>query len=52
MLLIPAFEIGLWNAWIFMIVDALTLPVFLRIVRNRQSPSPEKAMAGMSRVRK
>jgi protein-S-isoprenylcysteine O-methyltransferase Ste14 len=52
MSLIPAFEIGLWNAWIFMLVDALTLPVFLRIVRNRQSPSPEKAMAGISRTEK
>ena len=52
MSLIPAFEIGLWNAWIFMVVDALTIPVFLRIVKNRQSPSPEKAMAGMSRVEK
>ena len=52
MSLIPAFEIGLWNAWIFMLVDALTLPFFLRIVRNRQSPSPEKAMGGMSRVEK
>jgi len=50
--LIPAFEIGLWNAWIFMVVDALTIPVFLRIIKNRQSPSPEKAMAGMSRVEK
>ena len=35
-----------------MLVDALTLPVFLRIVKNRQSPSLEKAMAGMSRVEK
>ena len=52
MSLIPAFEIGLWNAWIFTVVDALTIPVFLRIVKNRQSPSPEKAMAGMSRVEK
>jgi protein-S-isoprenylcysteine O-methyltransferase Ste14 len=52
MSLIPAFEIGLWNAWIFMVVDALTLPVFLRIVKNRQSPSPEKAMGGMSRAEK
>jgi len=50
--LIPAFEIGLWNAWIFMLVDALTIPVFLRIGKNRWSPSPEKAMAGMSRVEK
>ena len=50
MLPIPAFKIGLWNAWIFMLVDALTIPVFLRIVKNRQSPSPDKAMAGMSRV--
>jgi protein-S-isoprenylcysteine O-methyltransferase Ste14 len=52
MLLIPAFQIGVWNAWIFMLVDALTLPVFLRIVKNRQSPSSEKAMAGMSRAEK
>jgi protein-S-isoprenylcysteine O-methyltransferase Ste14 len=50
MSLIPAFEIGLWNAWILTVVDALTIPIFLRIVKNRQSPSPEKAMAGMSRV--
>jgi protein-S-isoprenylcysteine O-methyltransferase Ste14 len=50
--LVPAFEIGLWNAWIFMLVDALTIPVFMRIVKNRQSPSPEKAMAGISRVEK
>ncbi len=35
-----------------MLVDALTLPIFLRIVRNRQSPSPEKAMTGMSRAEK
>jgi len=52
MSLIPAFEIGIWNAWILIVVDALTIPVFMRIVRNRQSPSPEKAMAGMSRVEK
>ena len=52
MSLIPAFEIGLWNAWIFTVIDALTIPVFLRIVKNRQSPSLEKAMAGMSRVEK
>jgi protein-S-isoprenylcysteine O-methyltransferase Ste14 len=51
-LLIPAFKIGLWNAWIFMLLDVLTVPVFMRIVKNRQSPSPEKAMAGMSRVEK
>jgi protein-S-isoprenylcysteine O-methyltransferase Ste14 len=50
--LVPAFEIGLRNAWIFMLVDALTIPVFMRIVKNRQSPSPEKAMAGISRVEK
>ena len=49
---IPAFQIGIWNAWILTVVDALTIPIFLRIVKNRQSPSPEKAMAGMSRVEK
>jgi protein-S-isoprenylcysteine O-methyltransferase Ste14 len=35
MLLIPAFKIGLWNAWIFMLLDVLTLPLFIRIAKGR-----------------
>ena len=49
---VPAFQIGVWNAWIFMLVDVLTIPVFMRIVKNRQSTPSDKAMAGMSRVEK
>lgn len=33
--LIPAFEIGLWNAWIFMLLEVLTFPLFIRIATGR-----------------
>jgi protein-S-isoprenylcysteine O-methyltransferase Ste14 len=33
--LIPAFEIGLWNAWIFMLLEVLTFPLFTRIATGR-----------------
>ena len=52
MSLIPVFEIGLWNAWIFVIIDALTIPVFIRIAKSRKTPEPENAMAGMSNIEK
>lgn len=48
MKLIPAFELGLLNAWIFMILDALITPVFLRIIKERKQPDTEKAVSGMS----
>jgi len=35
MSLIPAFEIGFWNAWIFMLLDVLTFPFFMRIAKGR-----------------
>jgi steroid 5-alpha reductase family enzyme len=35
MSLIPAFEIGLWNAWIFMLLDVLTFPLFFRVAVGR-----------------
>ena len=40
MSLIPAFEIGLWNAWIFMLLDVLTFPLFIRIAKGR-APAEE-----------
>jgi protein-S-isoprenylcysteine O-methyltransferase Ste14 len=52
MSLIPAFEIGLWNAWILMLVDAVTMPLFIRIARGRGTPSPSATLAKMSRSRK
>jgi hypothetical protein len=33
--LIPAFEIGLWNAWIFILLEVLTFPLFIRIAKGR-----------------
>jgi protein-S-isoprenylcysteine O-methyltransferase Ste14 len=38
---VPAFEIGLWNAWIFMLLDLLTLPFFLHIGKNRGMSGPD-----------
>ena len=52
MSLVPAFEIGLWNAWIFMLYNVLTIPFFLRIARRRGASSPASALAAMSRTRK
>ena len=52
MSLVPAWEIGLWNAWIFMLIDTATIPVFLRIARGKGSPSPASTLAKMSRPRK
>ena len=34
MSLIPAFEIGLWNAWIFMLYQILTFPIFFRLAKK------------------
>jgi protein-S-isoprenylcysteine O-methyltransferase Ste14 len=31
MSLIPAFEIGIWNAWIFMIINFLPTPIIMRV---------------------
>lgn len=35
MTLVPAWQIGLWNAWIFMAAELLTFPLFIRIATNR-----------------
>lgn len=31
MSLIPAFEIGVWNAWIFMLINFLPMPILMRV---------------------
>ena len=51
MSLIPAFEIGLWNAWIFVLYDVLTIPFFFRIARGR-APDPISQFNAMSKTRK
>jgi hypothetical protein len=31
---IPAFEIGVWNAWIFMLINFLPMPILMLIHRE------------------
>lgn len=40
MSLVPAFEIGLWNAWIFMLLDLLTIPLFSRLAKKTGASAP------------
>jgi len=50
MSLIPAFEIGFWNAWIFMLLEVLTFPLFTRIATGRAPEVEGKSqVAAMSR---
>ena len=35
MSLVPAFELGIWNAWIFMLCELLTFPFFFRVAKGR-----------------
>ena len=51
MSLIPAFEIGLWNVWIFMLLDVLTFPIFIRIAKGRAPEEEGKSqVSAMSRT--
>ncbi len=46
--LIPAFELGLWNAWIFILYNFLHMPLLmliLQIVSRRQSKPWKKALS-------
>jgi len=53
MSLIPAFEIGLWNAWIFMLLDVLTFPLFTRIATGRAPEVEGKSqLSALSRTKK
>ena len=40
---IPAFQIGLWNAWIFMLLEVLTFPLFMRIAKGRAPETEGKS---------
>jgi protein-S-isoprenylcysteine O-methyltransferase Ste14 len=48
----PEFEIGLWNAWIFMLISLLTLPSFFRIAKSRVIPSQDEEFNALSRSNK
>ena len=52
MSLTPAFEIGIWNAWIFMLCDVLTIPFYVRIARSREASRETSELAGTSKTEK
>ena len=48
----PAFELGVWNAWIFMLIDLLAIPFFFRIAKRRVIPSQDEEFNALSRSNK
>ncbi len=52
MSLVPAFEIGLWNAWMLTLYEVLTIPFFFRIAKKRGAQSPTSALASLSRPKR
>jgi protein-S-isoprenylcysteine O-methyltransferase Ste14 len=52
MSLIPAFEIGLWNAWMLTLYEVLIIPFLLRIARKRGAQSPTRELASLSRSKR
>ena len=49
MSLVPAFQIGVWNAWIFMLYLILSIPFFIRIGIKRGAPSTEESELSVAR---
>jgi len=41
MSLVPAFELGLWNAWIFMVPSLLITLLSIRLMAEKGAPSPK-----------
>ena len=52
MTLIPAFEIGIWNAWIFMLPQLLTFPLFFRVAADRAPKQESHNIAALSKLKK
>ena len=52
MSLIPEFEVGLWNAWIFMLISLLTLPFLFHISKRRVIPSQDEEFNAFSKRNK
>jgi len=52
MSLIPKFKVGLWNAWIFMLMVLLTCPFFVRFANRRVIPSQEEEFKTFSKTNK
>jgi protein-S-isoprenylcysteine O-methyltransferase Ste14 len=45
MSLIPAFELGLWNAWIFMVPSLLLMLFSLRLFAKKGAPAPKMRLS-------
>ena len=52
MSLIPEFEVGLWIAWIFMLINLLTFPFFIHFAKRRVIPSQDEEFKALSRSNK
>ena len=52
MSLVPAFEIGLWNAWMLTLYEVLIIPFFFCIAKKRGAQSPTNALASLSRTKR
>jgi len=54
MSLVPEIELGLWNAWIFILLEVLTFPLFTHIAMGRapevEGKSQVAAMSGTARI--
>ena len=52
MSIIPAFELGVWNAWIFMLINLLTFPFLIRIAKRSVITSQDEEFNALSRRNK
>ena len=52
MSLIPAFEIGIWNAWIFMVLELLTFPLFFRVATPRAPTEESHSVATLPKFKR
>jgi len=50
--LIPAFEIGIWNAWIFMLLQLLTFPLFFRVATPRAPKEENHNVAALPKFKR
>ena len=48
----PAFEISVWNAWIFMLLELLTFPLFFRVATDRAPKAESHNVAALPKVKK
>jgi len=52
MSLVPAFQVGLWNAWIPMLLELLTFPLFFRVAKDRAPEAESHSVAALPKVKR